>query len=191
MPAAYTISLPESFTGVDFHLLEPLTGTIRSLTELAGEKGTLLLFVCNHCPYVLHILPALTETGNWAVSQGIGVVAISSNDVERYPQDAPAAMAELAREQGWKFPYLYDESQEVAKAYYAACTPDIVVLNSERHAYYRGRFDGARPGNGVVVTGSDLKHAIQCLVDGLPLASEQVPSMGCSIKWKPGNEPTY
>jgi peroxiredoxin len=191
MPAAYTVPIPEPFKGADFNLPEPLTGKNRTLKELSGQNGTLLFFICNHCPYVIHILSRLGEIGNEALLKGIGVAAISSNDVARYPQDSQEEMAKLARAQNWKFPYLYDASQEVARSYFAACTPDIVLMDKFGMTYYRGQFDGSRPGNNVEVSGADLLSAIESMLSGQPAPQNQIPGMGCSIKWKPGFSPDY
>lgn len=175
----------------DFSLPEPLTGQHRSLADFNGGKGLLVLFICNHCPFVLHILDSLVEFGREYQSRGLDIVAISANDVDSHPDDSPDKMAELAREHGFSFPYLYDESQEVAKAYQAACTPDLYLFDGQHKLVYRGQYDGARPGNDVAITGSDLRAAVDALLAGKAIASEQSPSLGCNIKWKPGNEPDY
>ena len=154
-------------------------------------KPVLIMFICNHCPFVLHILPQMVELANTAKSNGIGVVAISSNDVQSYPQDGPEHMNALAYEVGFEFPYLYDQSQSVASLYRAACTPDFFLFDQDHALVYRGQMDGARPGNGVAVTGDDLSSAINSLLNGTEISKQQIASVGCSIKWKPGNKPGY
>ena len=148
--------------------------------------------MCNHCPFVVHLAEALSACARDCAGRGVGVVAISSNDVENYPQDGPVEMVEFARENGWDFPYLYDKSQEVAKAYAAACTPDFFLLDGERRLYYAGQFDASRPKKpDVPVTGGDLRTAVDAMLAGGPPIADGVPSSGCNIKWKPGNEPPY
>ena len=154
-------------------------------------KPVLIMFICNHCPFVLHILPQMVELANTAKSNGIGVVAISSNDVQSYPQDGPEHMNALAYEVGFEFPYLYDQSQSVASLYRAACTPDFFLFDQAHALVYRGQMDGARPGNGVAVTGADLSSAINSLLNGTEISKQQIASVGCSIKWKPNNKPGY
>ena len=154
-------------------------------------KPVLIMFICNHCPFVLHILPQMVELANTAKSNGIGVVAISSNDVQSYPQDGPEHMNDLSYEAGFEFPYLYDQSQSVASLYRAACTPDFFLFDQAHTLVYRGQMDGARPGNGVAVTGADLSSAINSLLNGTEISKQQIASVGCSIKWKPDNKPGY
>ncbi len=161
-----------------------------SLSNLAGQP-LLVMFICNHCPFVVHIAERLTEVGNQAVRDGFAVVAISSNDVENYPQDGPEAMALFAQNYGFEFPYLYDESQSVAKAYGAACTPDFFIFDAGHALQYRGQMDSSRPGNGEPVTADDLSAALAAVKSGLPVNDNQVPSIGCNIKWKAGNAPSY
>jgi thiol-disulfide isomerase/thioredoxin len=180
MPAAYTIPM-DSFLSPDFVLTAPLDKKKYSLECISGAKGTLLIFMCNHCPYVLHILPKLIKLIPEFQMQGIGVAAISSNDISRYPDDSPDKMAVLSEK--WTFPYLFDEDQSVAKAYHAACTPDFVLMGKDKMTVYRGQFDNSRPGNPLPVTGSDLSRAIYHLVNELPPLVPQIPSIGCSIKW--------
>ncbi len=161
---------------------------------LAGFKAApalVVMFICNHCPYVKHLRAALAEFGRECATKGVAVVAISSNDVANYPDDSPAKMAEEARAAGYPFPYLYDETQKVAKAYRAACTPDFFLFDRGRRLVYRGQFDASRPGNGIPVTGKDLRAAVEAVLKGTPPSLNQVPSMGCNIKWKRGNEPEY
>lgn len=175
----------------DFSLPEPLTGQQRSLADFNRGKGLLVLFICNHCPFVLHILDSLVAFSSEYQAKGLDVVAISANDVDSYPDDSPEKMAELARSRGFTFPYLYDESQEVSKAYQAACTPDLYLFDAAHQLVYRGQYDGSRPGNDVPVSGSDLRAAVDALLAGEAISADQLPSLGCNIKWKPGMEPDY
>jgi peroxiredoxin len=162
-----------------------------SLESLSGAPGLLVAFICNHCPYVIHLREALAALGKDAQGRGLAVVAISSNDVENYPQDSPELMVEEKASAGYTFPYLYDATQEVAKAYQAACTPDFYLFDGDQRLVYRGQFDSSRPGNGDPITGADLRAAIDALLAGEGAAQTQVPSLGCNIKWKPGNAPAY
>jgi peroxiredoxin len=162
-----------------------------SLDDFKGAKAYLIIFMCNHCPFVKHILNKLVEVGNEYAAKGVAVAAINSNDAENFPDDAPDQMRRLVREKGFKFPYLYDETQQVAKAYRAACTPDFFLFDADRKLVYRGQFDGSRPGNGIPVTGEDLKRALDCVLAGEEVPALQRPSLGCSIKWIEGNEPHY
>ena len=168
----------------DFSLPDTVSGKTLSLAELKSDKATVVLFICNHCPYVIHIREKLVELANTFQAQGVQFIAISSNDADNYPADGPEKMTEFAKENQFSFPYLYDESQAVAKAYDATCTPDIFVFDADLACVYRGRFDGATPGNGVPVTGEDLSGALTALLNQDALPAEQIPSMGCSIKWK-------
>ncbi len=170
-------------TAPSFNLPDVVTEKNVSLNDVRGEKGTLIIFMCNHCPFVIHIMDEMIALCKEAQEKGLGVVAISSNDVMNYPQDSPGKMAILAKELEFTFPYLYDESQEVAKAYDAACTPDFYVFNEEDKLKYRGRMDESRPGNDIPVTGHDLRAAIDTMIDGGSIET-QYPSMGCNIKWK-------
>lgn len=167
-----------------FTLPDTRSGNTCTLQELKGEKGTLVMFICNHCPFVKHVNEALVRLAAAYQPKGISFVAISSNDVENYPQDHPDKMKETAEEEGYSFPYLYDESQEVARAYDAACTPDFYLFDGELELVYRGQLDDSRPGNGIPVTGRDLETAMQNLLSGNPVAKLQKPSIGCNIKWK-------
>lgn len=175
----------------DFELPDTVSGDRISLEDFEESKALLIIFMCNHCPYVKNIKEALVELANDYDEEELGIVAISSNDVENYPQDSPEKMAEDAKNFGYPFPYLYDETQEVAKDYKAACTPDLFLFNEERELVYRGQFDDSRPGNDKPVTGNDLREAIDLLLEEGKIVEEQTPSMGCNIKWKPGNEPAY
>jgi peroxiredoxin len=174
----------------DFHLPTP-EGKLYSLKNQAIDKGLLIVFMCNHCPYVLHIRPLLVEKVRIYQELGITVVAINSNDYATYPDDSPEKMAQAIKECAFSFPYLVDEHQVAAKTYRAACTPDFFLFDHKRRLVYRGQFDNARPGNNKEITGEDLSHAIEQLVSGRTISPEQQPSMGCNIKWKPGHEPDY
>lgn len=167
-----------------FTLPDAVSGKTISLAECSKAAGLLVMFICNHCPFVKHVRAELAALGKEYLAKGIGVVAISANDVQNYPEDAPELMAEEAREAGYTFPYLYDESQEVARAYHAACTPDFFLYDNNLSLVYRGQLDDSRPGNGVPVSGRDLRAALEALVSGSSVSQEQKPSMGCNIKWK-------
>lgn len=166
-----------------FSLPDP-SGKLHSDKDLAGSRAYLVMFICNHCPFVVLVADELAKLGRDYQDKGVGIVAISANDVENYPQDAPDKMAEEAAARGYTFPYLYDESQEVAKAYQAACTPDFFLFDGDKKLVYRGRLDGARPGNEVEVTGADLRAALDAVLAGEPVGEQQLPSIGCNIKWK-------
>lgn len=176
--------LPLGTKAPNFTLLDTVSGTTLTLKELKGDIGTVILFICNHCPFVIHVNPMLVALANSYQEKGINFIAISSNDVINYPQDAPELMTKLAKEESYPFPYLYDETQEVAKAYDAACTPDIYLFNQELDLVYRGQLDDSRPQNGVPLTGKDLKAGMDALLQGKPITTEQKPSLGCNIKWK-------
>ena len=173
-----------------FSLAQAGDGQQVSLQDFEGQP-LLVVFSCNHCPYVLHILESFTEFANNARQQGLGVVMISANDVAGYPDDSPEKMAALATRMGFGFPYLYDESQAVAIAYRAACTPDFFLFDASHQLVYRGQYDGSRPGNSLPVTGADMRAAVDALLAGGEITAEQVPSVGCNIKWRAGNEPDY
>ena len=174
-----------------FELPDPRTGeTVSSLT-LASAPATIVAFWCNHCPFVIHIAEAFVDFAAEVARQGVKVVAISSNDVAAYPQDGPAEMAALAEKSGYGFPYLFDETQEVARAFAAACTPDFYLFDARGRLAYRGQFDASRPGNGVPVTGGSLREAVARVLDGERVPDDQSPSLGCNIKWKPGSAPSY
>lgn len=174
----------------DFTLPDP-AGKKYSLADFRIDKGLLVVFMCNHCPYVIHIRQKLVEKVCTFQDQGITVVAINSNDFNAHPDDSPENMTIDAETHGYSFPYLVDEGQQVAKSYGAACTPDFFLFNAELKLVYRGQFDNARPGNSEPITGSDLSSAVDHLIAGKSISVEQRPSMGCNIKWKPGNEPSY
>lgn len=174
----------------DFKLIS-CEGKEVCLDDFKGKKALLVVFICNHCPYVIHINPELVRFAKDYQAKGVAVVAISSNDVENYPDDSPDKMLQNAKDNDYPFPYLYDESQEVAKAYMAACTPDLFLFDEEFKLVYRGQFDGSRPKKEVPVTGTDMRHAVDALLAGKRPSADQHPSLGCNIKWKPGNEPAY
>ena len=185
-----TFTLKAGDKAPDFVLPDP-SGTKHSLQDLTGSNGTLIVFVCNHCPFVVMLADELGRFAKRCKEAGIEVVAISSNDIEKYPQDGPEKMAEFAVKSGWDFPYLFDETQEVAKAYGAACTPDFFLFGADRGLFYAGQFDDARPKNGVTPNGADLQLAIDEMLAGEAAPSRQLPSSGCNIKWIEGNEPPY
>ncbi len=176
--------LPLGTIAPSFSLLEVSSGKKMALADLKGEKGTLVMFICNHCPYVIHLNSKLVEVANHFQPQGIAFIAISSNDVVNYPDDSPEKMKEVAKREKYPFPYLYDQTQEVAKAYQAACTPDFFLFDRHLACFYRGQFDASRPRNQEPVTGKDLKNAISLLLAGQASPEIQVPSIGCNIKWK-------
>ena len=159
--------------------------------DFADAPGLLMVFMCNHCPFVVHVREELVRSVKEYQSKGLAVVAVGSNDLATFPQDGPEAMAGQVEEFGYTFPYLFDETQSVAKAYKAACTPDFFLFDRDRRLVYRGQFDGSRPGNDVPVTGADLGAAVEALLGGEPISSDQRPSIGCNIKWTAGNEPDY
>lgn len=167
-----------------FTLLDTRDGSRVSLGEIASEVGTVVMFLCNHCPYVIHVNPEIVDIAHKYQEKGISFVGISSNDAENYPEDAPEKMKERAEEVGYNFPYLYDETQSVAHAYDAACTPDIYVFDGKLNLYYRGRIDDSRPGNGNPLTGRDLRNTLDALIEGEDAPESQYPSAGCNIKWK-------
>ena len=175
----------------DFQLPDTVSGNTISLASFAGRKGLLVMFLCPHCPYVKHVQSTLAALLKEYADASLGVVAISSNDVTQYPEDGPAGLRAQAAELAFDFPYCYDESQAAALAYRAACTPDFFLFDEARKLVYRGQMDGARPKNDTPVTGADLRAAIDDVLAGRPAISEQRPSIGCNIKWKPGNAPSY
>jgi len=162
-----------------------------SLDDFRNSPALLVIFMCNHCPFVKHVLDKLVQLIKGYQAKGVAVVGINSNDVTNYLDDSPEMMSTLAKESGFTFAYLYDETQQVATMYGAACTPDFFLFDSQKSLVYRGQMDDSRPGNGIPVTGADLTAAIDALLEGKPIRSDQKPSMGCNIKWKPGNEPDY
>lgn len=177
-------------SAADFSLPDVVSGRTVSRSEFQG-KPLLVMFICNHCPYVQHIRDSLAATCKEYQDKGVAVVGISSNDADAYPDDSPEKLAEEAAEVGYTFPYLHDASQEVAKTYRAACTPDFFLFDRDHKLVYRGQYDDSRPGNDAPVTGSDLRAAMDAVLAGKPAPAEQRNSMGCNIKWKPGNQPDY
>ena len=169
---------------VDFSLPDG-TGAMHSLKSCQGEKATLVIFMCNHCPFVVHVADELARLGQQYPNKGIGIVAINANDVDNYPDDSPQKMVETAKAWGLGFPYLYDESQEIAKQYQAACTPDFFLYDDQNKLIYRGQLCESRPGSDIPVTGSDLRAALDAVLAGEPVNDDQIPGMGCNIKWKP------
>jgi peroxiredoxin len=183
--------LPLGTAAPPFALPDTLSGKTVALKDIAPSPALLVAFICNHCPYVKHILDGLVAFARELGPQGVSIVAISSNDAETHPADGPVEMARIAKLKGFTFPYLYDESQDVAKVYQAVCTPDFFLFDRDRRLAYRGQFDGSRPGGRIPVTGADLRAAAGALLQGRPVPREQTPSVGCSLKWKPGQEPGW
>lgn len=171
--------------------LPDTNGNIVSLADFSDSKAVLVIFMCNHCPFVKHVLKEMVGLISKYQKKGLAVVGINSNDVSNYPDDSPELMAKIAKQQGFTFPYLYDETQQVAKSYNAACTPDFFLFDKDKKLVYRGQMDDSRPGNNIPVTGSDLKKAIDAVLAGKLPDEKQLPSMGCNIKWKSGNQPSY
>jgi peroxiredoxin len=189
--AVTSTMMPLGTKAPDFELTDTVSGRTVSMTDFADKPSLLVMFICNHCPYVKHVRAELARLGKDYESSDLGIVAISSNDVQEYPSDSPEEMKAEAERYGYVFSYLYDEDQSVAAAYTAMCTPDFFLFDSDRSLVYRGRLDGSRPNTGVPVTGEDLRTAIEATLAGEPVPEEQYPSMGCSIKWKTGKTPAY
>jgi peroxiredoxin len=183
--------LPLGTAAPPFALPDTLSGKTVALKDITPSPALLVAFICNHCPYVKHILDGLVAFGRELGPHGLSIVAISSNDAETHPADGPTEMARSEKLKGFTFPYLYDESQDVAKAYQAMCTPDFFLFDRDRRLAYRGQFDGSRPGGRIPVSGADLRAAADALLQGRPVPTEQTPSVGCSLKWKPGQEPDW
>jgi peroxiredoxin len=184
MTAIPSNMLPLGTMAPDFRLLDTVSQKQLSLSDLKSDIATVIMFICNHCPYVKHVQDKLTEVTGQYKEKGISFIAISSNDVKNYPEDSPEKMKEIANKKGYSFPYLYDETQDVARAYQAACTPDFYIFDKNLKCVYRGQFDDSRPGNNIPVSGKDLKVALDNILQGLPVNAEQKPSIGCNIKWK-------
>lgn len=182
--------LPLGTTAPDFKLPDT-NGKMVSPADFKDKTALLVIFMCNHCPYVVHIRKGLAQFARDHAQSSVGIVGISSNDVKNYPADSPEKMKEEVKSAGYIFPYLYDESQEVAKAYHAACTPDFFLFDKSGKLAYRGQLDDSRPGNGLPVTGKDLRAALDAVLAGQAVSPNQKPSIGCNIKWKPGNEPEF
>ena len=187
--AVTSTMLPLGTAAPDFSLADVASGRTVTLQDFEDQNALLVMFICRHCPYVAHVRPAIAGLAREHVGSGLGIVAISANDPATYPEDSPEGLAAEVVEAGYTFPYLFDETPEVAKAYTAACTPDFFLFDRDRRLAYRGQFDSSRPGNDVPVTGEDLRAAIDAVLQDLPVSEEQRPSVGCSIKWRPGNEP--
>lgn len=175
----------------DFQLRDVVSNAQISLATFADKKALLVMFICRHCPFVKHIKNELARLGKDYQTQSLGIVAISTNDIEKYPDDAPEKLKNMALELSFTFPVCYDETQEVAKAYTAACTPDFFLFDQSRQLVYRGQLDDSRPSNGIPVTGKDLRAAIDAVLSDRPISQDQKPSVGCNIKWKAGNAPSY
>lgn len=190
MVAVNSTMLPLGTEAPNFRLPDTAGKTV-SLADFKTAPALLVVFMCNHCPYVKHVRDGLARLARDYTPRGLAMVGISSNDVANYPADSPAKMAEEVRQAGYVFPYLYDESQSVAKAYKAACTPDFYLFDKAQRLVYRGQMDDSRPGNGLPVTGKDLRAALDAVLAGKPVPTTQKPSIGCNIKWKPGNQPDY
>jgi peroxiredoxin len=182
--------LPLGSKAPEFRLWEP-GGSMVSLGDFKDAPALLIMFICNHCPYVKHVRHELAKLGAEYQAKGVAVVAINSNDADAYPDDRPELMTHEKAEFGYTFPYLYDEDQSVAKAYEAACTPDFYLFDASRSLVYRGQLDGSRPGNSIPVDGRDLRSSLDLVLDGSPIPTSQKPSMGCNIKWRAGNAPAY
>lgn len=184
MAAVPSTMMPLGTVAPDFKLIDTVSGKMLSLNDLKSSKATLVMFICNHCKYVKHIHSELVKITNEFIPLGLSVIAISANDVVNYPEDDPKLMKEQAIASNYKFPYLYDETQEIARAYDAACTPDFFMFDGAMELIYRGQFDDSRPSNGLPVTGKDLRTAIEAVLKGKEVNPEQRPSIGCNIKWK-------
>jgi peroxiredoxin len=190
MALTYSQMLPLGTPAPDFRLPD-YKGSCVSLSDFKDAPALLVMFICNHCPYVQHVRPTIAKLTAEYKKKGVASAAINSNDTQKYPADSPAMMAEEVKAAGYIFPYLVDDSQQVAKAYRAACTPEFCLFDKDRKLYYRGRLDGSTPRSKTPTTGEDLRRALDLLLAGKPPPREQTPSMGCNIKWKPGNEPDY
>lgn len=176
--------LPLGTIAPDFSLPDTVSGKTLTLENVEGPGGTVVMFICNHCPFVKHVNSEIVKLAGTYLDKGIGFVAISSNDAEKYPEDHPDKMKETAASEGYAFPYLYDASQQTARDYQAACTPDFYLFGPDRKLVYRGQLDASRPGNDIPLSGADLRNALDCLLEGRPIPNDQKPSIGCNIKWK-------
>ena len=179
-----TRQIPLGFIAPEFDLINPKENKKQKLSDLKGDKGTLIVFMCNHCPYVIHILPELVNLANDYIKKGISFIGINSNDIISHPQDSPENMIKIIHEYKIPFPYLFDESQEIAKAYSAECTPDFSIFNKDLKCVYRGQMDESRPGNDKENNGKDIRVVLEQLINNKPISSNQTPSIGCNIKWK-------
>lgn len=191
MVLTYSTMLPLGTKAPDFNLPDVVSGKNISLASFTGKKGLLVMFICKHCPYVEHIKTELTRLGNDYAGKEIGIIAISSNDASTHPDDGPEHLKTFAVQNKFSFPLCYDETQEVAKAYTAACTPDFFLFDSEQHLVYRGQLDDSRPGNNTPLSGADLRKAMDTVLAEQTVSTEQKPSVGCNIKWKAGKAPSY
>ena len=176
--------LPLGTQAPEFNLIDTVSGNMMSLNSIKGSNGTVIMFICNHCPFVKHVNAEIAQLAKDYTDKGIGFIAISSNDAENYPDDSPNLMKQNAINEGFTFPYLYDETQKVASAYDAACTPDFYIFDSNLKLVYRGQLDDSRPGNGIPVTGKDMRNALDAIIENKPISEIQKPSIGCNIKWK-------
>lgn len=190
MVATISTMLPLGTKAPDFHLPDT-TGRVVSLGNFAGASALLVIFMCNHCPFVKHLRKDIAQLAREYQAHGVAVAGINSNDVDNYPDDSPRMMIREVEEVGYTFPYLFDETQEVAKSYHAACTPDFFLFDKDQQLAYRGQFDDSRPDNKIPITGTDLRAAIDAVLAGQPVNRKQKPSIGCNIKWRAGNEPDY
>lgn len=179
-----SVMIPLGSIADDFVLPDTVSGKDISLAESKGTMATVIMFICNHCPFVKHVNNQLVQLANEYIPKGISFIAISANDADNYPEDSPEQMKKTAAQLQYPFPYLYDESQETAKAYNAACTPDFFIYNNQLQLVYRGQLDDSRPGNDKPVTGKDIRNVLDCLLEGAPVPADQKPSIGCNIKWK-------
>jgi len=189
MAAQSNQDLPLGSAAPAFALPDTVSGRTIRLSDYAASRALLVAFLCNHCPYVVHVRQGFVDFAREVQPRGVAIVAISSNDPGTHPQDGPEQMQQLAREAGFSFPYLFDETQQVARAYHAVCTPEFYLFDASQRLVYRGRFDGSRPGGSTPVTGAQLRSAVESVLAGRPVDATQLPSVGCSIKWKPGSSP--
>jgi peroxiredoxin len=190
MAVESTQDTPLGSAAPDFALPDTVSGRTIRLADYAASPALLVTFICNHCPYVIHVRPSLVQFAREYQPRGLAIVAISANDPQTHPQDGPEQMTLEAKKSGFSFPYLFDQTQQTAKAYHAVCTPEFYLFDSERRLVYRGRFDASRPNSQIPVTGTELRAAADAVLAGRPVPAEQKPSVGCSIKWRPGNAPT-
>ncbi|PCJ89115.1 MAG: thioredoxin family protein [Flavobacteriales bacterium] len=184
MARTETLKIPLGYKAPDFKLLNTVSGREMTLGDLKSEKATVVMFICNHCPFVKHIQQGLVDLANDYIPKGVSFIAISSNDVVNYPDDSPEKMKEVAQNWNYPFPYLYDETQDVARAYEAVCTPDFSIFDSEMKCVYRGQLDDSRPESSIPVTGKDIRVALDLILERREVSAEQKPSIGCNIKWK-------
>lgn len=191
MVAVPSTMLPLGTTVPDFALVNAVDGRTVSPADFRDRNALLVMFICNHCPYVKHVVKEIGQVARDYQPRGVGIIAINSNDIASHPDDAPEHMKTLAQAEGWSFPFVFDENQAVAKAFRAACTPEFYLFDRDRKLVYRGQLDDSRPKSAVPVTGRDLRAALDALLRGKPVPADQTPSIGCNIKWKPGNEPEY